>query len=363
MTVDHEWTTGSGKPRILEINARLFRTAAPDQTDFFWAGRKPDGRRDSKLFGPTAFFRTMKALRRGDYDLVVVDGPNLPAWHPRTWLTSLRDYHIRAPQALFAIAATRLMHYFHEVPVAVIDINDSFGIGTHNFRLIDRCHTYFKRELTADRWQVFFKSSHWDLPGRRWRSKKSSQRRMAKLRPFHLGYPQRPSIEPTTEKTSDVFFAGDLWPNSTVRTDGIEELLALRDEGYVIDVPNGPLDRAEFHRRLAAARLAWSPAGYGWDCYRHYEASELGTVPLMNFPTIQQHRPFHAGEHCHYYSVEPGGLARAVRGALQDPDRLAAMAVAARSYTLAHHTARARADYVATTVLGRNLDGSLVGGV
>jgi hypothetical protein len=245
------------------------------------------------------------------------------------------------------------------VPVAVLDINDSFGIGRHNFGLIDRCHSYFKRELTADRWQVFFKSSHWDLPGRRWRLKKSSQRRIHKLKPIHLGYPGRLASQPTTVKTSDVFFAGDTHPNSSVRSEGIEELLALRNEGYIIDVPDGPLDRATFHHRLASARLAWSPMGYGWDCYRHYEASELGTVPLMNYPTILQHRPFREGEHGFYYSVEPGGLSLAVRAALTDPDRLAEMAKAARAYTLQHHTARARAEYVVMTVLGRKLDGSL----
>ena len=357
MTVDHDQPSGGGKLRILEINVGLFKTVVPDQTDFFWASRKPYGK-TSALFGPSAFLRTLKALRAGRYDIVVVDGPPLPAWHPRTWLTALRDYHFRAPKAMFVIAAARLMHHFHSVPVAVIDINDSFGIGTHQFGLIERCHSYFKRELTADRWQVFFKSSHWDLPGRRWRSQKSSQRRMAKLRPFHLGYPSQPAVEPTTEKTSDVFFAGDLWPNSTVRTDGIKELLALRDEGYVIDVPDKPLDRKTFHQRLASARLAWSPAGYGWDCYRHYESSELGTVALMNYPTIMQHRPFRAGEHCVYYSVEPGGLSRAIRAALKDPGHLAEMAKAARAYTLEHHTARARIEYVVATVLGRKLDGS-----
>ena len=357
MTVDEARAIRGSKLRILDINTRLFQNAAPDQTDFFWSGRKPGGSK-APLLGPIAFIRTLQKLREGDYDLVVVDGPTLPAWHPRTWLTALRDYHVRTPKALFAIAATRLMHHFHDVPVAVIDINDSFGIGRHNFGLIDRCHSYFKRELTADKWQVFFKSSHWDLPGRRWRLKKSSQRRITKLKPIHLGYPRKPSAEPTTVKTSDVFFAGDTHPNSTVRSEGIEELLALRNEGYIIDVPDGPLDRNTFYQRLSQARLAWSPMGYGWDCYRHYESSELGTVPVMNYPTICQHRPFRNGEHCFYYSPEPGGLSRAVRGALQDPDRLAGMAIAARAFTLENHTLRARAEYVVATVLGRTLDGA-----
>jgi hypothetical protein len=82
----------------------------------------------------------------------------------------------------------------------------------------------------------------------------------------------------------------------------------------------------------------------------------------MNYPTILQHRPFRESEHCFYYSVEPGGLSRAIRAALKDPARLADMAVEARTYTLQHHTARARAEYVVATVLGRKLDGSRAGG-
>ena len=348
-----EATTENRPLRILEIGSRLFLTAAPEQTDFFWAGRK---KRHHKPFGPLPFFRVLARLRRREYDLVVVDAPLLPHWHPRSFLTALRDWHVQSFSALFAIAAVRYMHHFHDVPLAVFDDNDSFGIGAHNFGLIDRCHSYFKRELTADRWQVFFKSSHWDLPGRLWRSKSSSQRRLAKLRPLSLGYFPA-DLEETVEKTTDIFFAGDTFPNSTVRTEGIRELLALRDEGIRVDIPEARMDRQAFMRRMAGAWLAWSPAGYGWDCFRHYEAAEIGTVPVINSPTLYRYAPFRDGEHCLFYTVEPGELAATVRRALADKQRLAGIGARAKAHVLAHHSFRARAEHVAATVLGRRLDG------
>ena len=110
-------------------------------------------------------------------------------------------------------------------------------------------------------------------------------------------------------------------------------------------------------RALSTAYLAWSPGGYGWDCARHYEAPLAGTVPLMNYPTIVRHRPLRDGEHCILYAPEPGALARAVRSALADKERLLEMARAAQAHVREHHTLRARAEYVVTTALGRRLDG------
>ena len=55
-----------------------------------------------------------------------------------------------------------------------------------------------------------------------------------------------------------------------------------------------------------------------------------GTVPLMNYPTIVRHRPLRDVEHCILYAPEPGALARAVRSALADKQRLLDMARAAQ---------------------------------
>lgn len=347
---------GAPRPlRILEIGDELFfKRAVPDQTDSFWTGYRPRGNIAIAL-GPVEFLRAIRRLRRSQYDLLVIHVPLYAPWHPRVILTVLRDWRLSAPRGLFAVFGWWLIQRFHRVPMVAIDLNDSFGIDRHAFRLIDASRAYFKRELPADRWQVFFKSGHANLPSFRWRKKPKNRRRLAKLRPLSFGSPNPLALVASKKKTADVFFAGD--NNSTVRNDGIEELLALRQEGYVIDIPKGRLDMTEFHNRVAQAWLAWSPGGLGWDCSRHYEIAWLGTVPLMNYPTIVRDEPFRDGQHCVLYGVEPGELARAVRAALADKERLARMGAAAAEHGLCHHTAKARAERVAIAVLGRRLDG------
>ena len=291
---------------------------------------------------------------------MVIGAPLVSPWHPRSFLTALRDWGMRAPAALFATFAARYFHLFHRVPTAAIDFADTFGIRAHNFGLLDRAAAYFKRELPVDRWQVFFRSGHWDLPGRRWRLKKSSQWRLARLQPISLG--TGATTEPLSmPKTTDIFFAGDVSPSSTVRSEGVRELLALREEGIVVDYPEERIAHDEFARRLASAWLAWSPSGYGWDCYRHYECGLFGTVAVLTTRrstatgrsktarTVSITRPSRAGSPLPCAPRLPTSRGwRAWRGR-------------AREHVLDHHTARARMEYVVAHVLGRRLDGTPAG--
>ena len=95
----------------------------------------------------------------------------------------------------------------------------------------------------------------------------------------------------------------------------------------------------------------WSPEGYGWDCFRPYEAAFAGSVPLISRQTIERHEPFIDGEHAVYYDVELGQLTLAVRRALKDRGRLVALAQAAQAHILKHHTPHALARYVVEAAL------------
>jgi len=349
---------GARPLRILEIgNHELFVNAAPRQTEFYWTGLKPRGR-EKRVFGPLQMLGSLRKLRRGEFDLLVLHSSQYSPWHPRSFLTVLRDWHIRAPLGLFALFAWRFAHLFHDVPIAALDLGDPCIIGSHNFFLLDCCRAYFKRELPSDHWLVFCKSGYPNFPGRRWRSKTRYQRRIDKLKPISLGTWPLPRIPLSAEKRVDIFFAGGIEFNSTVRVAGMKELQTLAAEGYVVDTPSERLDRAAYLQRMSAAWLAWSPGGLGWDCARHYEAPLVGTVPLMNEPTILRDRPLRENEHCLLYPVEPGGLIEAARGALADRQRLRRMAEAAAAHVREHHSFQARAEYVTATVLGRRLDGT-----
>ena len=119
-----------------------------------------------------------------------------------------------------------------------------------------------------------------------------------------------------------------------------------------VDIPDKPLPLDEYLARIARAWLSWSPEGYGYDCFRTYEAAICGSVPVLNRQTVDRYLPLRDGEHCFYYDAEPGNLAATITRALQDRGRLSRMAEAARSFVLAEHTSAALARYVAETTLG-----------
>jgi hypothetical protein len=234
------------------------------------------------------------------------------------------------------------------VPLVAIDLDDSFAVNRHHFRMLDRCMLYFKRELPVDAWQIFFKTGHRNLPTKRIRNDPRFRSRLAKLRPISLGIPNAVNrlAPPSVEKDRDLFFAGRTALNSTVRESGLRQLEALAARGFCMDIAREPIPTEGYVERCARAWLAWSPEGLGWDCRRHYEAPYCGTVPVMSRATIQRHRPLIEGEHGFYYDVEGDHLTRTIERALADKGRLQAMAAAARAHVLAHHTWRALCDYV-----------------
>lgn len=120
----------------------------------------------------------------------------------------------------------------------------------------------------------------------------------------------------------------------------------LAAEGFAIDIVEGKLPREEYWRRCAQAHIVWSPEGFGWDCFRHYEAAALGSVPLMQSPTMRRYAPLEDGEHALYYYVEGDHLASRIRQALQGRSRLIEMGLSARQHVLRWHTHEALGRYV-----------------
>ena len=131
----------------------------------------------------------------------------------------------------------------------------------------------------------------------------------------------------------------------------MEQLRALRDAGYRVDLAEPTLSPDDYFARSARAWLTWSPEGFGWDCFRHYEASACRSVPVLSAPTIYRHQPLREGVHAFYYDAEGDGLTRTLRQALKDKKRLTAMANAARDHVLHHHTQRRLCEYVLRTTL------------
>jgi len=338
-----------GRLRILEVGDQyLFKSVYPQNTLRLSTNPKVKGTPDFPIFEFRRWREVAADVRAGKFDLVVCHTRLYAATDPRSFG---RAFLVGLPRLVgptlrtFGIAAACRTA---GIPLVAIDYDDSFAVNRHNFRTLDRCALYFKRELPVDSWQIFFKTGHRNLPTTRIRRNARFRARLEKLRPISIGLPLEVSQlrPPEAEKEFDIFFAGQVAPNSTVREQGLRQLEALAARGYRVDVTQERMPLERYLERCARAWLAWSPEGFGWDCMRHYEAPYCGTVPVMSRATIQRYRPLIEGEHGFYYDVEGDGLARTVERALADKERLRAMASAGRAHVLAHHSWRALCDYV-----------------
>jgi glycosyltransferase involved in cell wall biosynthesis len=340
-----------GKTRVLEIGEHsLFGAAMPGITDSYFCGYRAPHREHRPFFGLLAFFRTLRAVRRGEYDLVVVAPPFYPGWHPRSFLAAIKYTVFKGrPQELWGAIVSplvfALLRFFPADRMIAIDRSDSFGLPRHSFFLLDKARAFFKRELPVDHWQALYGSGHNRLPGIRFRSGRRWQLRMAKLRPIPLGLSPEPAAAALAAgpaaKRHDIFFSGAIEGNSHVRSLIPKQLGALQSAGIAVDWAKQPVPRTEFLRRCAEAWLVLSPAGLGWDCYRHVEAALCGSVPLVSAPTIDRYRPFVIGEHCLAYYADENRMIETVNAALADKTRLAGMAAAAREHALANLTEEA----------------------
>jgi len=369
--------------RILEIGDHdYFKEQYPERTTLLWTGARPSRNlpRESYLDCSIGrFLAETLATRQDSYDVVVAYATNQSPWHPRYWLRSLARSPLEPATALSRVFGVWLLRFRAlGVPLVVLDMQDGFTIGRSNHRLIDRAKLYFKRELPVDHWHVFHGTAHPGLPTLRIRARARWQSRLAKLRPISLGLwvlsspegwrriSRRESAILTEDpdaaaplaveqifeaKTADIFFSGSVERSSTLRPAGLEQLRNLAKRGFVVDLPTERLPKAEYYRRMSQAWLTWSPEGLGWDCYRHYEACQCLSVPVINYPTIIRHRPLEEGRHAVYYAPEGEGLTRAVEAALADKARLKRMALAGRDHVLRRHSPAAFCDRVLRAAL------------
>ncbi len=346
--------------RILEIGDNYyFKAQYPQRTTLLWTGLKLP--RDHSLVDglatPGRVSSELSAAASGHHDVVVAYPMRYSAWHPRYWARALLNPPFAPWAALTRASGVAMLRFAKKpaVPLVAIDMDDSFNLPRTGLFLLDKADVFLKRELPVDRWQALSGPLHPHIPTVRYRNSEKWRARIAAIHP--IGLPQwmiDPALTegPPPEKSVDVFFAGAIEGNSTVRNAGFAELGRLKARGVLVDHPQHPLDYAEYQRRMAAAWLAWSPQGRGWHCNRHYEAALVQTVPIMNYPTVLRHAPLDDGVHAHYYAPEPGGLEVTVMAALSDKDRLKRMALAARDHAAAHHTRKAYCDYILDLALG-----------
>ena len=342
-------------PKILEIGPVPFMWQVFPQTTEFYSSwhdettRAPEQNRH--IVSLAILPRLARRLVDPSFDLIVVHAPSFRPWGGRALIRAFfRRSVLSGNLPAFRGFGTELLRLPIATPIVILDLEDATTIARSNLFLLDKAVLYFKRELPIDYWQVFAGTAHWRVPTPRFRAARHNRERLGKLRPISLGLPSEVSRQDFSrsdgEKSIDVFFAGRIRDSSTVRERGFAELLALRRQGYAIDVSDTALPLEEYLTRCRRAHLVWSPEGFGWQCFRTYEAAMCGAAPLCSRPGIECYRPLINGVHAIYYDVEPGALTRTVVTALADRKRLGTIGAAAREHVRAFHNPAAIAQHI-----------------
>jgi hypothetical protein len=328
--------------RILELSDEDFfdRTLPHGQVDFFYIGGSPRRYQDRRLRAQS-LLRLRRRIARGHYDLIACSVAPLPVWRAdRGWFRNLAQITNRLFRRFQSFGLFILPYILggSPVPILVYNRKDAPVLPPQNFELLRCCTRFFVRELPQNNWNLFLFTSSKSEDVVNITRQPLFRDNIAKIRPLPLGFDQ--SLDeylPFSEnKTADIFYAGRTH-STTVRSRGLAHLEELRRLGYRVDIPEEPLERGEFLRRCAAAHIVWSPEGLGWDCHRHYETLLVGSVPLINSPTIERYQPLEPGVHCLYYLIEGDHLVEAARGALADKEQLRAISRQGREHILRWH--------------------------
>jgi hypothetical protein len=318
--------------RVLEVTrSGFFKALLPDSTCWIRWGPSltVDEPHHSDAFGLSTVAEILRRVRDGTYDLVV-----LPAIHPEhrfdePWHKLAAKFVVQtvARSAVFSALLSRVVGSCRHV---IVDIGDDRRLCEATIRLFPRSTLYFKRELDLDR---------------------ITER--GRIRPLPLFVPNENLIPQRQQKDIDVFFAGALC--NSIRSDAVETVRGPSGGGLRVVIPSAPLSYPDFMVALARSWLVLSPEGYGWDCYRHYEACLAGSVPVINRPSYRRPLFLEHGMHCFYYDSGQGSLTELLHAVLANKDRLMRMAAAGRRHVLANHTRSAVARYILREIAGETV--------
>lgn len=155
--------------------------------------------------------------------------------------------------------------------------------------------------------------------------------------------------EPRVEKDVDLFYSVSL--NSDARRLASTEVAQLQKDGLRVVVSSGQLSLGEYLALLQRSHLTLSPEGYGYHCFRHYEAMLCGSVPVINLARQDYITDLRDQENCLMYDpTRQGELSRVVKAALRNKPHLSDWGRRLRQFALDHHSMKAVGSYILQTL-------------
>ncbi len=246
-----------------------------------------------------SYHELSEKLRGGYFDLVLLADHNAELTHYQRmgWLQKCKTWarlarrsrkNIRAQFSYLRSFPLSFSEFCRIVPVIVVDFSDYPYLSSTDVDLLQHCSLYFKREVPYNRFVLYHRLFQFSYLSRAQKDEKLSAL-LDKVHNIPLGIPDDKFHELTTLRVKpqdiDVFWGGRI--SNTMRTTAAKRLHELTAKtSWNIVIPRERLSFQEFCQTMARSKITISVEGGGWDCDRHYEAVALGSVPLINKPTL-----------------------------------------------------------------------------
>jgi hypothetical protein len=171
-----------------------------------------------------------------------------------------------------------------KTPLAVIDLDDWICLPVLGQNLLQECSFYYKRELPLNRFFLYYQQR--PAPWRLWRNKLAPVCKKVKNIPLGIEDKKYFSLKKlrTDNQDIDIFYCGTA--TSTIRIAVVEYLQKISQLTNWNIIVADALPFIEYCKTVARSKITLSISGGGWDCFRHYEAIALGSLPVMDQPTV-----------------------------------------------------------------------------
>jgi len=247
----------------------------------------------------TSYRELSEKLFNGYFDLVLLADHNaqLTDYHQMSWFQKLRTWtgvfrtyreNMRTQYKYLSSFPLSIAEICRAAPVIVVDLIDPPYLRPTDIDILKDCLLYFKREIPYNRFVLYHALFQFNYL----RGAQKDETLSALLHKVHgipLGIPDDKFYELTTLRVDkqdiDVFWGGRI--SNTMRTTAMRLLNELSErKTWNIVVAKESLPFQEYCQTIARSKVSVSVEGGGWDCDRHYEAVALGSLPLINKPTV-----------------------------------------------------------------------------